>query len=259
MIKPGEILEQVYERLILRQCRHIPEHIAIIQDGNRRFAKDKGIDVALGHKMGAKKTNMVLEWGREIGIRHITLYCFSTENFNRSEYEQKELFTLFADTATDILEDKRIHENRVRFQMVGDRDLVPEELLKKIETVEEATRDYDNFTINFALAYGGRNEILLATRSILKDIENGVLRPEDITEDLINAHLYHGMNIPPVDLIIRTGNDKRTSNFLPWLANGNESAVYFCAPYWPVFRKIDLLRGIRVFSNRVENSNSYLP
>lgn len=257
MKRPGEILESIYERHIIRQCRHIPDHIAIIQDGNRRFAREKGIDVAIGHRMGAQKTNLVLEWARDVGIRHITLYCFSTENFNRSESELNELFTLFAKTATDILEDKRIHENRIRFQMVGDKSLVPKDLLKKIEDMEEATKDYDNFTINFALAYGGRNEILHATKSILNDIENGVLRPEDINEDLINAHLYHGMIIPPVDLIIRTGDDKRTSNFLPWLANGNESAVYFCAPYWPVFRKIDLLRGIRVFSNRVDNS--YLP
>ncbi|WP_048150280.1 polyprenyl diphosphate synthase [Methanolacinia paynteri] len=257
MRKPGQVLESFYERRILGQCRHIPDHIAIIQDGNRRYAKERGIDVAIGHRMGAEKTNMVLEWARDIGVRHLTLYCFSTENFNRSEYEQNELFKLFTEKAMETLEDERVHENRIRFQMVGDRDLVPEDLLKRIEKVEEVTKKYNNFTINLALAYGGRNEILHATKSILSDIEKGVLRPEDINEDMINAHLYHGMNIPPVDLIIRTGDDKRTSNFLPWLANGNESAVYFCAPYWPVFRKIDLLRGIRVFSNRVDSS--YLP
>lgn len=257
MKRPGEIIESIYERHIIRQCRHIPKHIAVIQDGNRRFARDKGIDIAIGHRMGAQKTDMVLEWARDLGIRHITLYCFSTENFSRSEYELNELFTLFAKTATDILEDGRIHENRIRIQMVGDRNLVPEDLLKKIETVEKATKDYDNFTINFALAYGGRNEILHATKSILKKIEDGVLRPEDISEELISTHLYQGLDVPPVDLIIRTGNDKRTSNFLPWLANGNESAVYFCAPYWPVFRKIDLLRGIRVFSNRIDSP--YVP
>ncbi|WP_421908852.1 polyprenyl diphosphate synthase [Methanolacinia petrolearia] len=257
MRKPGQVLEYFYERRILGQCRHIPDHIAIIQDGNRRYAKERGIDVAIGHRMGAEKTNMVLKWARDIGVRHLTLYCFSTENFNRSEYEQNELFKLFTEKAIETLEDERVHENRIRFQMVGDRDLVPEDLLKRIEKVEEVTKNYNNFTINLALAYGGRNEILHATKSILNDIERGVLTPEDITEGLINAHLYHGMNIPPVDLIIRTGDDKRTSNFLPWLANGNESAVYFCAPYWPVFRKIDLLRGIRVFSNRVESS--YLP
>ena len=141
--------------------------------------------------------------------------------------------------------------------MVGDRSLVPKDLLEKIEKVEEITKDYDRFTINLALAYGGRNEILHAAKDILKMAKEGRLDPEDIDEKLITSHLYHGINIPPVDLIIRTGDDKRTSNFLPWLANGNESAVYFCAPYWPVFRKIDLLRGIRVFSNRIENS--YLP
>ena len=255
MKKPGEIIESFYEKRILMQCKHIPEHIAIIQDGNRRFAREKGFDVAVGHRMGAQKTDMVLEWARDLGIRHITLYCFSTENFSRPEYEQNELFTLFTKKAIEALDDKRVHENGIRFQMVGDRSLVPKELLAKIERVEDITRDYNNFTINLALAYGGRNEILHATKSILKMTEEGDLDPEDITEDLINSHLYHGLDIPPVDLIIRTGDDKRTSNFLPWLANGNESAVYFCAPYWPVFRKIDLLRGIRVFSNRIENSH----
>ena len=239
------------------QCRHIPEHIAIIQDGNRRFAKEKGIDVSLGHRMGAQKTKMVLEWSRDLGVRHITLYCFSTENFKRAEDEQNELFSLFTEKAIETLNDSEVHENRIRFQMVGDRSLVPKDLLEKIEKVEEITKDYDRFTINLALAYGGRNEILHAAKDILKMAKEGRLDPEDIDEKLLTSHLYQGINIPPVDLIIRTGDDKRTSNFLPWLANGNESAVYFCAPYWPVFRKIDLLRGIRVFSNRIENS--YLP
>lgn len=257
MKKPGEIIESLYEKRILMQCKHIPRHIAIIQDGNRRFAKEKGIDVSIGHRMGAQKTKMVLEWSRDLGVRHITLYCFSTENFSRPEDEQNDLFTLFTEKAIETLEDKEVHKNAIRFQMVGDRTLVPKDLLEKIEKVEESTKDYDNFTINLALAYGGRNEILHAAKDILEIFEEGGLCPEDINEKLISSHLYHGTDIPPVDLIIRTGDDKRTSNFLPWLANGNESAVYFCAPFWPVFRKIDLLRGIRVFSNRIENS--YLP
>lgn len=252
MKKPGEILESVYEKIIARQCRHIPEHIAIIQDGNRRFAKERGIDISIGHRIGADKTQMVLDWAKDYGVRHMTLYCFSTENFKRSDDEKDDLFELFAEKAVETLSDKRVFDNEIRFQMVGDRDLLPPELLRKIENLEETTKEFHHFTINLAIAYGGRNEILHATKNILSMIDKGELEPKDISEDLMNSQIYNGIDIPPVDLIIRTGDDKRTSNFLPWLANGNESAVYFCAPYWPVFRKIDLLRGIRVYSNRIE-------
>ncbi|WOF17317.1 di-trans,poly-cis-decaprenylcistransferase [Methanoplanus sp. FWC-SCC4] len=255
MQKPREIIDKIYERHLISQCKHTPKHIAIIQDGNRRFAKEKGVDVSVGHKLGARKTEKVLEWAQEMGVRHITLYCFSTENFNRSEYELKELFDLFTEKALAIAKDERVNKNKIRIQMVGNRELVPTGLMEKIEHVEQLTKDHEGFTINLALAYGGRNEILIATRSILEKVKAGELKPEDITTKTIEENLYQEINIPPVDLIIRTGNEKRTSNFLPWLANGNESAVYFCAPYWPVFRKIDLLRGIRVYDQRIKNSH----
>jgi tritrans,polycis-undecaprenyl-diphosphate synthase [geranylgeranyl-diphosphate specific] len=108
--------------------------------------------------------------------------------------------------------------------------------------------------MNIALAYGGRNEIVHAARSVLRDVETGVIRPEDIDISVVEHHIHKGLQLPPVDLMVRTGNEKRTSNFLPWLANGNESAVYFCAPYWPLFRKIDLLRAIRTYDQRMKLS-----
>nr|WP_245323351.1 polyprenyl diphosphate synthase [Methanomicrobium sp. W14] len=243
-------MDIIYEKHLLRNISHVPNHIAIIQDGNRRFAKEYGLEVSTGHRLGAQTTEKVLEWAQEIGVHHMTLYCFSTENFSRSKSELHELFELFTEKAVKAGSDERVHKNKIRIQMVGDRNLVPADLLEKIERVEELTKDYEHFTINLAIAYGGRNEILCATRSILRDIREKRINTEDINYDTIEKSLYHTVNIPKVDLIIRTGNEKRTSNFLPWLANGNESAVYFCAPYWPLFRKIDLLRGVRLYDQR---------
>ena len=245
-----ELTDRAYEKHLLRNIKYIPRHIAIIQDGNRRFAKEMGIDVSAGHRLGAKTTEKVLDWAKEIGVQHITLYCFSTENFSRSESELRELFGLFAEKALSTASDEKVHKNRIKIQMVGDRNLLPPDLLEKIEKVEELTKDYDAFTINLAIAYGGRNEIVCATRSVLKMIKDKKIKPGDISNKTIEDNLYRDVNIPQVDLIIRTGNEKRTSNFLPWLANGNESAVYFCAPYWPMFRKMDLLRGVRLYDQR---------
>lgn len=231
--------------------RHVPRHVAVIQDGNRRFARDQGIQTAIGHRLGADTTEQVLDWACDLGVRHITLYTFSTENFRRDREELASLFALFQEKFRAILRDERVHRNHIRVRMIGDRSLLPDDLLATIDAAEEATREYGDYFINVALAYGGRNEIVHAARSILDEVRQGALAPAAITPDIVESHLHRGAPIPPVDLIIRTGNDSRTSNFLPWLANGHESAVYFCAPYWPAFRKIDLLRAMRVYDQRM--------
>ncbi len=245
------LLEPVYERYLRIQCRHVPNHIAIIQDGNRRYAKLLGIDAAGGHRAGADRTEEMLDWAHELGIRHITLYTFSTENFSRTKEEIDHLFSLFREKFTSVVTDERVKRYRIRVQMVGDRSMLPDDLRSAIDAAEEATRDHDGFYLNIALAYGGRNEIVLAARQILKEVAEMQISPEAIDVQMVERHLHGGKWIPPVDLIIRTGNEYRTSNFLPWLANGHESAVYFCAPYWPLFRKIDLLRAIRIYDQRV--------
>jgi len=244
-------LEEIYARHILRQCVHIPSHIAIIQDGNRRFARNHGMPATEGYRLGAGTTERVLDWSCDLGIKHITLYCFSTENFQRKEEEVRTLFDLFHEAFMRVLVDERFHRHRIRVRVMGERSLLPPDLIEAIEAAEEATRGYSRYFLNIALAYGGRNEILSAARSILRLVHEGEIRPDDIDGKLIEAHLSHGLCIPPVDLIIRTGNERRTSNFLPWLANGNECTVYFCAPYWPEFRKIDFLRAIRTYDQRV--------
>ncbi|MDD3407546.1 MAG: polyprenyl diphosphate synthase, partial [Methanomicrobium sp.] len=174
-LKPRDFIESIYERHLLRKIRHVPGHIAIIQDGNRRFAREMGLDISTGHRLGAQTTEKVLDWAREIGVKHITLYCFSTENFRRSESELRELFELFAEKAIAAASDERVHKNRIRIQMVGDRNLMPADLMEKIERVESLTKNHTEFTINLAIAYGGRNEIVCATRSILNQIRQGRL------------------------------------------------------------------------------------
>jgi len=246
-------IENIYEYFVSRQCLHIPHHIAIIQDGNRRFARKKGIATVSGHRAGADRTEEVLEWAQELGIRHITLYTFSTENFNRTDEEVQNLFQLFKEKLSRICLDERVHKYGIRIQMIGDREMLPDNLRDAVEQAETATAHYDNFYLNMALAYGGRNEMLRTTAKILDDVREKKITKDEITPELFEENLYgNNVTIPPVDLIIRTGNEYRTSNFLPWLANGHESAVYFCAPYWPMFRKIDMLRAIRVYSERQE-------
>jgi len=250
------LIDPLYERYLTMQCRHVPNHIAIIQDGNRRYAKMLGIDTPQGHRAGADKTEEMLDWAHELGIRHITLYTFSTENFSRKKDEIDDLFALFKEKFLDILTDERVKKYKIRVQMVGDRSRLPEDLREAVERAESATRDHEGFYLNIALAYGGRNEIVLAAREILAAVSRHELNPESIDVQMVEQHLHEGKGIPPVDLIIRTGNEYRTSNFLPWLANGHESAVYFCAPWWPLFRKIDLLRAIRIYDQRTAAKGS---
>jgi tritrans,polycis-undecaprenyl-diphosphate synthase [geranylgeranyl-diphosphate specific] len=245
-----DLLESVYEKSLMAQIRHIPHHVAIIQDGNRRFANSRGLIRQEGHRAGADCTEKVLDWSHELGIRHITLYSFSTENLSRDEEEVKNLFELFKDRFNRVITDERVHRDRIRVRMVGDRELLPDDLISVIAKAEEATSGYDSYFLNVALAYGGRNEIVRAAREILGKVTSGDYIPGSIDAAMVERHLCADHNLPPVDLVIRTGNECRTSNFLPWLANGHESAVYFCAPFWPLFRRIDLLRAIRVYSQR---------
>jgi len=205
-----------------------------------------------GARAGADRTEEMLDWARELGIKYITLYSFSTENFKRDWDEVQDLFRLFKEKLGKVTTDPRVHKEGIRVQVMGDRSLLPQDLQEAIAQAEEATKHYSDYFLNVALAYGGRNEIVRAARRIIQGIFDGKYSISDISPELVESHLHEGQIIPPVDLIIRTGNEYRTSNFLPWLANGHESAVYFCAPYWPRFRKIDLLRAIRTYSQRIE-------
>jgi tritrans,polycis-undecaprenyl-diphosphate synthase [geranylgeranyl-diphosphate specific] len=247
------ILYRWYEFSIKRELlkNPVPQHVAIIQDGNRRYAKRLGQTVEQGHLQGADTTEKVLSWCEELGIRQLTLYAFSTENFKRSEQEKKTLFDLFKEYLRKSRENKKTHESKLRIRSVGDISLLPQDVKDEITLTEAATADYDRFYLNIAVAYGGRQEIIDSARKMAKEVKNGVLSPDNVTEGMVDGYLYFGPEArSQVDLIIRSGGDERTSNFLPWQASGNECAIYISAPYWPEFRKIDFLRAIRTYQIR---------
>ncbi|MBP1985669.1 polyprenyl diphosphate synthase [Halolamina salifodinae] len=240
---------RAYERLLRREGAGGPSHVAIIQDGNRRYARERGGDAAEGHRAGAETTEQVLEWCQDLGVKELTLYAFSTENFKRPPEEREHLYDLLCEKLTSIADNERIHENGVAIRAIGEIDRLPERVRGAIDYAEAETADHASFRLNVALAYGGRNELLRAARDVLDDVDAGDLDPDAIDTDLVDDRLY-GREVRDVDLIIRTGGDERTSNFLPWHANGNEAAAYFCAPYWPAFSKIDFLRSIRTYQSR---------
>jgi len=244
--------ENLYVHRLVRQLTHIPTHVAIIQDGNRRYAKSHGQDTEYGHRAGAETTLRVLDWMGELGIVHTTFYAFSTENFKRPKEEVDELLELFIEKFSDMMVDKRIYDKEINVTVIGDRSRIDKRLLDKIEAIEERTKNHKKFFVHFALAYGGRNEIVDTTKCIVSKVRAGEISPDSITPDLVASRMYPTVKMPPVDLIIRTANDKRTSNFLPWLANGNEAAVCFCAPTWPEFRYVDMVRALRTYDERMK-------
>ncbi|MDQ2056019.1 polyprenyl diphosphate synthase [Halobellus sp. H-GB7] len=241
-----------YERMLRRQLDVAPTHVAIIQDGNRRYARERGDDAPDGHREGAKTTERVLEWCDDLGIEELTLYAFSTENFERPDGELEPLFDLLESKLHEFADSDRVHENGVRIGAIGDVDELPERVRDAVDYAESRTADYDQLRLNIALAYGGRSELLGAAREVAHEVAAGDLDPEDVDVDAVERRLAKHTT-RDVDLIIRTGGDERTSNFLPWHANGNEAAVYFCAPYWPEFSKVDFLRGLRTYESREQS------
>jgi len=243
---------RLYERLLESEVSGVPDHVAVIQDGNRRYARQHGDDPTDGHRAGADTTQSVLEWCDELGVRELTLYAFSTENFERPPAEQETIFDLVEEKLTEFADSDRVHESEVRIRAIGETDRLPERVRTAIDYAERRTRAYDRLHLNVALAYGGRAELLSAARDVVEEVAAGTVDPDDIDVGAVEDRLYEGP-VRDVDLIVRTGGDERTSNFLPWHANGNEAAAYFCTPYWPEFRKVDFLRSIRTYEAREES------
>jgi len=241
-----------YERVLEREVDGAPTHVAVIQDGNRRYAAKRGADAATGHRAGAQTTERVLEWCDELGVRELTLYAFSTENFDRDREEREALFDLLEEKLYEFADRTEIHEKEVRIRAIGRTRRLPERVREAVRYAENRTEGNDRLNLNIALAYGGRAELLDAARSVARDVEAGDLGPGDIDAGTVEERLYDQPS-RAVDLIIRTGGDERTSNFLPWHANGNEAAAFFCTPYWPEFRKVDLLRAVRTYESRRES------
>ncbi|AMQ19564.1 polyprenyl diphosphate synthase [Thermococcus peptonophilus] len=239
----------VYESYLLEKVKsgNIPKHVAIIMDGNRRWARKLEKPPWYGHLFGSKKLEEILEWCRELGIRTLTVYAFSTENFKRPKAEVDALMNLFEEKFKELVRDERVHRYGIRVNVLGRKDMLPENVRKAAEEAEKATRKYSNYTLNIALAYGGRSEITDAVRDIVKDALEGKIKPEDIDEETIKRYLYYP-NMPDPDIVIRTGGEVRISNFLLYQIAYSE--LFFVDVYFPEFRKIDFLRIIREFQKR---------
>ncbi|OTF01398.1 polyprenyl diphosphate synthase [Halorubrum sp. SD683] len=243
---------RAYRRHLRREIDDVPDHVAVIQDGNRRYAREQGDDAPEGHRAGADTTEQVLDWCADLGVSELTLYAFSTENFERPDEELEPLFDLLERKLREFADADRVHDDGVRVRAIGDVARLPPRVRDAVEYAERRTAGNDRFTLNVALAYGGRTELLDAARAIARDVDAGEMAPGDVDVETVESRLYD-RPIRDVDLIVRTGGDERTSNFLPWHANGNEAAVYFCAPYWPEFSEVDFLRAIRTYESREES------
>lgn len=214
-------------------------------DGNRRFAKSLNLNPSKGHEYGEKKVFLLLDWCLELKIQEITIYAFSAQNKNRPKIEFNYLMKLFLNAANKILKDEKKLNSGVKIKIIGDIKIFPETVQKKLNELEEKTKQNKKYKLNIALGYGGREEIIHSVKKIANQIKKGTLKPENITEKTINKELY--LQTEP-DLIIRTGGDHRTSNFLPWQSIYSE--WFFLEKKWPEFEKEDLKECINQYAKR---------
>lgn len=244
------ILYRLYEWYITRGLvpEKMPKHVAIIMDGNRRYSKLQGnIDVVKGHEIGVDTLEKVLDWSIELGIEIITVYAFSTENFNRPEHEVEGLMKLFIKNFKRLVDHEKIHRNEVKVKVVGRTDLIPESVREAIQEAEDATAHYKKRLFNIAIGYDGRLEIIDSFKKIIADVQAGKITIDDVDEDLVSKNLYtEGLADP--NLIIRTSGEERLSGFLLWQSSYSE--LYFCETLWPELRKVDFIRAIRSYQAR---------
>jgi len=248
-MKLKSLAYKFYEKVLWHQIKGEPKphHIGVILDGNRRFARNKGYKAIEGHNFGARKVGELLKWCWRLDIKIVTLYAFSTENFNRSEEEVETLMKLLKNKLQDFQKDPLVKKNRVKINVIGRLEYLPKEVNEEIEKVKEYTKDYDDFHLNIAVSYGGRAEIVDAVKKIVEKYDKKELRIEDINEETIAQNLYtEGM--PDPDLIIRTSGEERLSGFLLWQSAYSE--LYFTDINWPAFRLIDFWRTIRIYQQR---------
>ncbi len=242
---------KLYEKWLGRTIARgvMPSHIAVIMDGNRRWARERGLDPWYGHRIGAEKVEDVIKWCLEFGVKAVTFFALSTENFKRGERELEELFKILSEKIGEVLNENLVHKHRIRVKVLGRKELLPDNLRELLKKLEEETKNYDNLYVNLAIAYGGRAEITDAARKLAMDVLAGKLRIEDVSEEVISRYLYTAdLPIPDPDMIIRTSGEERISNFLLWQSAYSE--LIFLDVYWPEFRKIDLMRAIRTYQRR---------
>ncbi len=221
------------------------EHIGIIMDGNRRFAKKLMLNPSKGHEWGAKKVRKLFDWCKELGIRQVTLYTLSLENFNRPKKEFDYLMNIFRKEFKMLTDDDILKKEGIRLNFIGRTNMLPADIQKLIKELQKLTKDNKNFIVNFARAYGGRGEIVDAAKKIAQDAKDGKIVPDNLNEESFKSYLY--MPDDP-DLVIRTGGDNRTSNFLNYQIAYSE--LFFIDKMWPEFEKEDLKEVISSYYNR---------
>lgn len=224
---------------------NLPQHLAIIMDGNGRWAKQKGMLRAFGHENGTKSVRQTVEACAKLGIPNLTLYAFSTENWNRPKLEVDTLMKLLVSSLKDEL--ATLQKNNIRLNTIGNIAMLPDSARRQLLDVIEKTAGNTRMTLTLALSYGSREELVSAVKEIGTQIQNGQLDPASITEQTINQHLYTH-NLPDVDLVIRTSGEQRISNFLLWQIAYAE--FYFTEVLWPDFREKDLNEALLSYQNR---------
>jgi len=227
----------------------MPNHIAIILDGNRRWAKRNLSISKEGHFKGADAVEDLLDWCEEFDIKIITLYVLSAENLSRRDLELEYLFELIRTRLEKLFNDPRIHKNQMRVKAMGRIELLPDSIKDVLKRLDDATKNYEKHFLNIAIAYGGHDELIDAVKKISSKIKDGTLKIDDINKKEIESNLYtsHLPQSSP-DMILRTSGEKRLSGFLLWQSAYSE--LVFMDVFWPGFRKIDLMRAIRTFQKR---------
>jgi len=224
---------------------NIPAHIAIIMDGNGRWARQRGLSRLKGHEAGAETVRCVIRYCRDAGVKYLTLYAFSTENWARPPAEVLGLMSLLKKFLRD--NEPELHEHQVRLRVIGRRSDLESAIVRKLERVERATAAYTRGQLILALSYSGRTELVQATRAIAEEVKRGALRPEAIDEAAITAHLY-APDVPDPDLIVRTSGEMRISNFLLWQCSYSE--FYVTPVLWPDFREPDFRAVLEAYQQR---------
>ena len=227
----------------LLDMNRIPQHIAIIMDGNGRWATERGLDRTFGHKAGLDTVKKITAECARLGVKYLTLYTFSTENWNRPAYEIEALMGL----VLSFIEMELFTDNNIKFQLIGDKERLPQSVQEKIRYMEDLTKDNDGMTMVVAMSYSSKLELTRATRLIAEEVKKGTIKPEEITEQTINDHLWTSF-MPDPDLLIRTGGELRISNYLLWQCAYSE--FYFCDTYWPDFDEEELYKAIVNYQNR---------
>ena len=224
---------------------NIPKHIAIILDGNGRWAKKKGMPRNYGHVQGSKNVEKICEAAHDLGVKYLTVYAFSTENWKRPQDEVAALMNLLRNYMKSCL--KTAEKNRMRVRVLGDKSALDEDIRNKIAVLEEATKDYDGLNFQIALNYGSRDEMIRAMKAMIGDVQEGKLTAEAVSEEIFASYL-DTKDIPDPDLMIRTSGEQRLSNYLLWQLAYSE--FYFTDVLWPDFSREDLIDAIEYFNGR---------